>query len=232
MKRLLLALVTMTVMASSAGAQKMKTNIGGNFCISTNRIVADYSGNSDKDSDRNTFQIILKPKIYWYINEKMQFGSYIGLSYSNTKYTNPYNKDFSTIKSPVEETGRSLGWMLSPYFSYRLLALKGINIWAEAYAYAGTYYKVNGGVGLADQMNMWDTDVIYGINVVPVIDIALTEKLALQLHAGVISLGWSGETAYYDDRTERHSSINFVKGDITGLFQSLGNFGVGIVHRF
>ena len=79
MKRLLFAAIALTLFPVNAGAQAMKMKFGGNFNINIDKDVVDYkNGSTGSDVKRNTFQVVLKPKLYWYINEKMQFGSFIG----------------------------------------------------------------------------------------------------------------------------------------------------------
>ena len=226
MKKLLLAALALNLFSVNAGAQAMKMKFGGNFNINVDKDIIDYKyGDTATDVKRNTFQIVLKPKLYWYINEKMQFGTFVGIGYGNLI------TDLANCGTG-QTTGNSLGWSLTPYFGYKLFNVGVLDIWVEASAYFGSYYKVNGGATSSDASVDWNTDMFYGVQVMPVVDIALTDKLALQIHAGVLGLGWRGEKMFYDDRNETTSSIDFHKGGIMGLFQSIGDFGIGVVKRF
>ena len=243
MKKYFIAL-SLVLFSVNVGAQAMKMKFGGNFNINVDKDVIDYKiDGKQSDVKRNTFQIVLKPKLYWYINEKMQFGTFIGIGYGNIVsdlsngglgQTTVINPDGSTTITtvPVTSNGNSLGWSFTPYYGYKLFNLGKIDIWVEASAYFGMYYKVNGGATSSDAVVDWNQDMFYGVQVLPVVDIALTEKLALQVHAGVFALGWRGEKMFYDKYNETTSSIDFHKGGIMGLFQSIGDFGIGVVRRF
>lgn len=244
MKKAVFAALALTLFSVNAGAQAMKMKFGGNFNINIDKDIVDYkSGDISSDVKRNTFQVVLKPKLYWYINERMQFGTFIGVGYGNIitdlsngglGQTTVINPDGSTTITtvPVTSSGNSIGWSLTPYYGYKLFNIGIIDIWVEASAYFGMYYKVNGGATTADAHIEWNKDMFYGVQVMPVVDFALTDDLALQLHAGVFALGWRGEKMFYDDYTERTSSLDFHKGGIIGLFQSIGDFGIGVVKRF
>lgn len=243
MKRLLFAAMALTLFSVNAGAQAMKMKFGGNFNINVDKDIVDYKEKGITDVKSNTFQIVLKPKLYWYINEKMQFGSFIGIGYGNIitdlssggqGQTTIINPDGSTTITTVPAVcnGNSLGWTLTPYYGYKLFNLGRIDIWLEASAYFGMYYKVSGDAIKEDVVVDWDRDMTYGIQIMPVVDIALTDQLALQVHAGVLGLGWRGEKRFYADRNETISSFDLHKGGIMGLFQSIGDFGIGIVKRF
>ena len=244
MRRVFIVIISLVLFTGNVGAQPMKMKFGGNFSINLDRDIIEYDL-KDKDSDvrQNTFQMSFLPKFYWYINEKMQFGTFVGLGYGNmatgltssgtgkTTTINPDGTITTTTQYQVEK-GKSIGWNLTPYFGYRLLHFEKLDIWAEASAYYGMYHKINGGGSDLDMATAWNTKMVYGIQVMPVIDFALTEKLAIQLHAGIIALGWYGEVLLYDNRSETKTSLDLHKGGFTGLLNSISDFGIGIVKRF
>ena len=249
MKRVLFAVLALSLFTGNAGAQAMKMKFGGNFNVNVDKDVIDYKvGDFQSDEVRNTFQVVLKPKLYWYINEKMQFGAFFGIGYGNiisdlsngglgqTTVINP-DGSWTITTVPVKSSGNSLGWSFTPYYGYKLFNLGRIDIWVEASAYFGMYYKVSGDDEAKSKEDpsviyTWNNDMFYGVQVMPVVDVALTDQLALQIHAGVFGLGWKVERISCDSYTETTSSIDFHKGGIMGLFQSIGDFGIGVVKRF
>lgn len=244
MKRVLIFLITIIIFTGNAAAQPMKMKFGGNFSINLDRDIIEYSlTNKESDIKQNAFQISFLPKFYWYINEKMQFGTFVGLGFGNTAtglvnsgtgrttIINPDGTITTTTQNKVD-IGKSICWNLTPYFGYRLIHFEKLDIWAEASTYYGMYHKINGGGIDIDMATAWNTKIVYGIQVMPVIDFALTEKLAIQLHAGVIALGWYGEVYLYDNRSETKTSLDLHKGGLTGLLNSISDFGIGIVKRF
>ncbi len=244
MKRVFIVIISLILLIGNADAQPMKMKFGGNFSINLDQDIVDYNL-SGKDSEirQNAFQMTFLPKFYWYINEKMQFGAFVGLGYGNiaTGLVNSKNNKTTiispdgTIILPTEpeiEVGKSIGWNLTPYFGYKLLHFDKLDVWAEASAYYGMYYKINGGGSDLDAVTAWNTRIFYGVQVMPVIDFALTDKLAIQVHAGIIALGWNGEIQLHEDRKETKTSLDVHKGGFSGLLNSISDFGIGIVKRF
>ena len=244
-KKILVSFVMLVLFAVNAGAQAMKMHFGGNFAIQY------YKDNNVFDSSLKTpdntytaFQIVLKPRLYWYINEKMQFGAYFGVGYgnlvsgiaNNDNGQQPATFDTesgmsSQSPSSMKDIGKSLGWCFTPFFSYRALELGRLSLWVEGSIYYGMYNKVSKG-NSEPVLQAWNRKENFGILAMPVIQIDITEKLGIQFHAGVLSLGWEGEYLHYNDRNEYVSFIDAHKGDLLGFLRSLGDFGVGVVQRF
>ncbi len=240
MRKIILFLIGVIMCIVDIKAQAMKMQFGGNFSIAYDKNKIDYAdGKKSPDIKQDMFQVVVKPKVYWYINEKMQFGASVGIGWGNLSTGLLYDKadekqtinPDGTITREKPVIDKSIGWTFIPYYSYKLLQYKFVDIWLEGNLYVGEQYKINESHDFTSDYS-WNQDLYYGFQILPVVDIALTEKLALQIHAGVISFGWSGEKLYYEDRTATLSSIDFHKGGITGLIDSICNFGIGMVHRF
>lgn len=169
------------------------------------------------------YVVNLKPKVYWNIGEKMQAGGRIGFAFG--RMTN--NK--SEEEEKVSSVNRAIGWSLSPFYSYRVLNWKRLSVWAEANAFVGQYYNIN---KQSEIMGEWGKQTEYGFQILPVLNIDLTEKLALQLHLGFISLGWYGTRSEYADKVVTTSSLDLHKGGFLGILQGLSDYGIGLVKKF
>lgn len=213
----LIALVSL-----SANAQ---FHFGGQFAISFDNEHTDYSSGY-VDNKEKAYLIKLMPKVYWNLNEKMQIGGRVGFAFGRLTTGLVYDSD-KKVK-PIE-VNRAIGWSLAPFYGYKLLNWKSVSIWAEANAFVGQYYNVNGPDGKATE---WDKQTEYGFQILPLVNIDLTEKLALQIHLGFISLGWYGTTASYPEKVVTTSSWDMHKGGFVGLAQGLADYGICLVKKF
>lgn len=208
--------------AFSANAQ---FNLGGQFSIKFDNEHTSFSSGKTTDQER-AFQIVLKPKVYWNLNEKMQVGGRVGFGFGRMTTGMVYD---SQKKEQTVTVNRALGWSLAPFFGYKLLDWKTVSIWAEANAFVGQYYNVENPNATA---NVWGREAEYGFQILPVINIDLKEKLALQIHLGFISLGWYGTREEYSNRVVTTSSWDIHKGGFAGLAQGLADYGIGLVKKF
>ena len=227
MKKLLFVLLVSTLVVSNVSAQM---RFGGNVNINSYRESGVYNQYGEK-TDQKSFQIVLKPKFFWYLNEKMQLGTRLGFGYGNLKEGIVF--DQSAHEDETLKTGKSIGWSLAPYYSYRLLNWKIVSVWLEANAYVGQFYNVSDQKEKSSFPEMWGRQTEYGFQVLPVVAIDITETLALDLHVGILSLGWAGSTSHYDDGTTSTTSyLDIRKGGWDGLVQGLTSYGIGIYKRF
>lgn len=208
--------------AVSANAQ---FHFGGQFSINFANEHTDYSSGFT-DNKEHAYLVNLKPKVYWNIGEKMHVGGRIGFAFG--RLTNGVIFE-SEKKDQTVNVNRAVGWSLSPFFGYRVLDWKIVSVWAEANAFIGQYFNVNKPkVGSSE----WGSQMEYGFQILPVVNIDLTEKLALQLHLGFISLGWYGTRADYPDKVVTTSSWDLHKGGFAGIAQGLADYGIGLVKKF
>lgn len=54
----------------------------------------------------------------------------------------------------------------------------------------------------------------------------------LDLHLGVISLGWAGTYSKYEYGTVSTSALDVRKGGVDGLIQGFRDYGIGITKKF
>lgn len=229
MKRTILILVFACI--SAVAFSQMR--IGGNFNVNIDNehTAFNYGTNEGKE---NSFVISLNPKIYWNISDKMRFGGRVGFAYGRVAagtaiklYADPNTQELSTQEETMID--RAIGWSFSPFFGYKLLSWKIVGIWIEGNLVAGQLFNV-GAKLYPDQE--WNRSTQYGVQILPVIDIDITEKLALQLHLGILSLGYWGETAVYDNKTVTRNVWDMRKGGFDGLIQGFRDYGIGIVKKF
>lgn len=221
MKNLILSLVLL-FSVSVANAQ---FHLGGQFSINFANEHTDYSSGSADNKER-AYLVNLKPKVYWNIGEKMQVGGRIGFAFG--RLTNGVIYE-SEKKDQTINVNRAVGWSVSPFFGYKLLNWKVVSVWAEANAFIGQYYNVNKPKTGSQE---WGTQTEYGFQILPVVNIDLNEKLALQLHLGFISLGWYGTRADYPGKVVTTSTWDLHKGGFAGIAQGLADYGIGLVKKF
>lgn len=221
MKRFLLTSIFI-MFACAANAQ---FHFGGQFSINFGNERTSYSSGFSTNKE-NAYLISLNPKLYWNLNEKMQLGGRAGFAFGRIATGTIYDTE---KKEDATIVNRAIGWSVAPFFGYKLLNWKIVGIWAEANVFFGQYYNTDTHKLL---INEWGTASEYGFQILPVINIDLTEKLALQLHLGFISLGWYGTTAIYDDRVTTSSTWDLHKGGFAGLMQGFADYGIGLVRKF
>ncbi|MDO5322037.1 MAG: hypothetical protein Q4F39_06600 [Bacteroidia bacterium] len=230
MKKLVLISI-FAAMSLSAAAQM---HIGGNFTISidneyTRRNTGEFS------SKENQFEIQLAPKIYWNLSEKWTAGARIGLAYG--QYLGSLASEGSTAlsgsldKKPVDSSvNRAIGWSLTPFCGFRILQLGNrVTVWLEGNININQQYNVR---NINQPETQWQNVLGYGVQILPVVDIDITEKLALQLHIGILSVGWYGTTYQYQNKTVSTSTWDIRKGGFDGLLQGLMDYGIGLVKTF
>lgn len=224
MKRIIVASL-LAFITVSANAQ---FHLGGQFSINFANEHTDYSSGAT-DNKEHAYMVNLRPKVYWNIGEKMQVGGRIGFAFGRMATGLVYDEKKSDSEKTVIEVNRAIGWSVSPFFGYKLLNWKKVGVWAEANAFVGQYYNVNKPQTGSKE---WSNQMEYGFQILPVVNIDLTEKLALQLHLGFISLGWYGTRADYPDRVVTTSSWDLHKGGFSGVAQGLADYGIGLVKTF
>lgn len=226
MKKLLFVLLTATIVVPDISAQM---RFGGNININSSKQTGVYD-QYGKKTDQKSFQVVVKPKLYWYLNEKMQIGTRLGFGYGNIEEGIFFDQDPYQSEQKI---GKSIGWTIAPYYAYRLLNWKIVSVWLEANAYVGQFYNVSDQKERSLFPEMWDRQAEYGFQILPVVGIDITETLTLDLHVGILSLGWSGSTSRYGDGTTSTASyLDIRKGGFDGLVQGLASYGIGISKKF
>lgn len=203
---------------------KAQFHFGGQFNVNfSNERTANKSGSVD--TKELAYMVNLRPKVYWNIGEKMQAGGRVGFAFGRLTNGVIYDKE---KQEQAQFVNRAIGWSVSPFFAYRVLTWKVVSVWAEANAFVGQYYNVNKQITAKE----WTNQLEYGFQILPVLNVDLTEKLSLQLHLGFISLGWYGTRAAYPDKVVTTSSWDLHKGGFSGILQGLTDYGIGLVKKF
>lgn len=219
--KLLLSFAFMLI-AISANAQ---FHYGGQFSINFSNEHTTFDSGTTVDKEHACL-FNIKPKIYWNLNDKMQIGGRIGFGFGRLTTGIVYD---SEKWAEADVVNRAIGWSLSPFFGYRLLDWKVVQVWTEANVFVGQYYNIgerHWGV------SEWGRSTEYGFQILPVINIDLTVNLALQLHLGFISLGWYGTKSEYPDKVVTTSTWDLHKGGFAGVAQGLLDYGIGVVRKF
>ena len=226
MNRILLTFFAIVVLSAGMANAQRKVNVGGNFNINfDDYTIKTLDGKTL--SGEGTFQIVLKPKIFWYLNEKMQIGGRMGFGFGRLTTGLVYDEDDGKEKEAA--VGRAIGWSIAPFFGYKLLTWKIFNVWLEANVFAGQNYNIaKSGIPPTE----WKNQTQYGFQILPVLSIDLNETLALDFHLGILSLGWLGTVSNYSDHSVITSSWDMRKGGFDGLAQGFYDYGIGISKRF
>lgn len=206
----------------SANAQ---FHLGGSFSINFDNEHTSFNNGSVTNKE-NAFLISLRPKVYWNLTDKMQVGGRIGFAFGHLNTGTVYD---SEKNESTDAINRALGWSLSPFFGYKLLNWNKVSVWAEANGFFGQCYNVQKDKAVVSE---WGTRTEYGFQILPYINIDLTEKLALQLHLGFLSLGWYGTKSDYPEKVVTTSTWDLHKGGFAGLAQGLADYGIGLVKKF
>lgn len=220
--RKLLFICLFVAVAVSANAQ---FHLGGQFSINFDNEHTDYASGTVENKE-HAFIISLRPKVYWNLNEKMQVGGRVGFAFG--RMTNGVIYESEKVDR-ANTVNRAIGWSISPFFGYKLLNWKAVSVWAEANAFVGQLYNVDKS-GQNPEECTKETE--YGFQILPVLNIDLTETLALQLHFGFISLGWYGTRCDYPNKVTTTSSWDLHKGGFAGVAKGLADYGIGLVKRF
>lgn len=223
MKRIIIITCLFVLGAFQANAQ---FHFGGDFNVRFVKQHTDFTQQTNVDDKELAFMVNLKPKVYWNIGDKMQVGSRIGFAFGRLTNGTIYDE-----KKPEQPNfvNRAIGWSLTPFFGYRLFSWKFLSAWAEGNAFIGQYYNMK---KPGKDSQEWQNQLEYGFQIIPVVNFDLTEKLALQVHLGILSLGWYGTRSKYNDKVVTTTDWDFHKGGFSGILQGLTDYGVGLVRKF
>ena len=218
MKKILLTLA-LAAFAFTANAQFV---IGGKLDVnhSSGIHADDYVGVST-----TTTNISILPKIGYQLADNMQIGANLGWNYNyNRRYTGGADNNY--ISDPSSEI------VFAPYFRYNFATWKSFSLFCEASIdfrlglettthtfVAGNETKVDNG----------DNYISLGINVVPGMNYAFSDKFSMDLYINLASIGWS----MIDGDGWGGHDWNF-GADFTSqnLNAHLNNFAIGFNYHF
>lgn len=215
MKKVLLSLAVAFGMIASANAQLV---VGGgiNFGGWT---TSDKTNNNVGDTYKySTFQFGFTPKVGYLINEKLEVGAGIGLSYSEQMiYTQVYDAANPGVngKNVKDYKDPEFSWAIKPYARYRFFEVNGFGFWLEGVASLGTsteglnHYYAYGSATEVDGSGLWrSADDAKALNkkpaghkyskfngsfkVQPVITYTINEHWVLDLQLELLSLNLGG----------------------------------------
>lgn len=175
-------------------AWKDKLYYGYNFDIY-------YHHDTRSDRKVNGWSISVTPEIGWRLKERLHLGMRFGGGYQSLYLGYP------TEDSNGKETTSYLrvnqgSWEVTPYARYRLKTLFNdkVGIWLEAHVYTGMEFpRVIEGETKGTDYNGLAHNVIYGLQVSPVITYQFNRKSTFQIFFSIISFGYSGTAFFYKD---------------------------------
>lgn len=224
MKRLVL-IALLALVTFSANAQM---RIGGNFGLKFDTEKTQYNS-GEVTTQENAYMIYFYPKIYWNLSDKLRAGGRVGFAFGRTTTGTLFDQKDAKQEVQRDILDRAIGWSVSPFCGYKILNWKVVSVWIEGNLLAGQYYNVGQKIFTSLE---WNKCTGYGFQILPVVDFDITEKLSIQVHLGIISLGWFGETYNYDNKVTTRSYWDIRKGGADGLLQGIADYGVGIVRKF
>ena len=114
MKKLVIMLALLLPVAASA-----QFHVGGQFNINFDNEATNYSSGAAEFKEKE-FVVSLRPKIYWYLNDKMQLGGRVGIGFGRLTSGTLYDSE-SKEKDATNTVNRALGWSLCPFYGYKLV---------------------------------------------------------------------------------------------------------------
>ncbi len=216
MKKVLLTLA-LAAFAFAANAQFVIggqigfTSEGGstNFVHTDPLAAASYDYVTPGYAEVNTNTITLLPKIGYNLNDKMQVGAKLGITWSKTKDFSGYD----AIRSQVEDfegwtSESSLGFVFAPYFRYNFANSGKFTFFCEAqltfqlnpnakrHLYESAYTL--GGINVAEVDEIDETysfkSTSIALTVVPGINYKFNDKFSADLYIDLLGLGFSHRT--------------------------------------
>jgi hypothetical protein len=185
---------TVVIPAKPRPAWKDKLYYGYNFDIY-------YHHDTRSDRKVNGWSISVTPEIGWRLKERLHLGMRFGGGYQSLYL------GYATEDSNGKETTSYLrvnqgAWEVTPYARYRLKTLFNdkVGIWLEAHVYTGMEFpRVVEGETKGTDYNGLAHNVIYGLQVSPVITYQFNRKSTFQIFFSIISFGYSGTAFFYQD---------------------------------
>ena len=139
MKKVLLSLAVVFGMIASANAQLV---VGGGINFGGG-VKSDKTSTAGATSKTSNFNFGISPKVGYLINEKLEVGASLGLSYNeNTNYAQICNMadpaNPGKAKNVKESKNPYFSWAIKPYARYRFFEVNGFGFWLEGVLSLGT----------------------------------------------------------------------------------------------
>lgn len=186
--------------------------IGGNIGVDhTNNHTNDYvTGTASTD-----FSIM--PKIGYWLNDDMQVGAQLGYQYN---YTRNYGGD---VDSYLSNNGSAI--VIAPYLRYNVARWNNFTVFCEGQLRLTLGMESHTYNSVTDNTTDWgDSYTQIGINVVPGLNYAISEKISLDLYVHLLGIHANFMT---DDGSGAHSFGLGANANEQTLQAHLANFGIG-----
>lgn len=216
--------IALAAFAFAANAQFV---IGGNVGIA-------HGGTSNGDfNDEASTNMSIKPKVGYWLNDKMQVGMQFGLDYA-------YTRDYSGTDNAKYESATSTSWQFAPYFRYNVANWKNFTIFCEAQLGLGitpksswmrNYPTETSGEGSTSSFDL-------GLVVLPGLNYALTDHISLDLYVNLLGLYYnyaSYTTTNFDGTESTSHSHNWgliANMNAQSIDSHLNNFAIGFNYAF
>lgn len=210
MKKILLTLA-LAAFAFTANAQLI---VGGQIGVRHN---GSHDDNFTAGSNAST-SISILPKIGYQLNETMQIGAKLGVDYT-------YSRNYIGTASDQYTSNTSMDWVFAPYFRYNVTNWKNFTFFVEAqgdltiHPNSSAYNNVT-----STTTDGTDKFTHIGLNVVPGLNYALTDKISLDLYINLLGL-YCGMTSY--DGWSSHNWGFMANADAQDLMAHFNNFSIG-----
>ena len=189
------SLTTDIAVAKPVPMWKQKLYYGYNFDIY-------YHSDSRNQMKEKGWSISVEPEIGWKLKERIYLGLRFGGSYQDDYLTYSYFDILEGAEKPAELRVQQGSWNVTPYARYRLKSVFNdkLGIWIEAHLYAGMEFpRVTDGDVSGTDYDGLKHNIIYGVQVSPVITYQFNRKSTFQIFFSILSLGYSGTTFCYVD---------------------------------
>lgn len=195
------------------------------------------------DGKPSQFGLNIAPKAGYIINDKLEVGASLGLTYNQKMYyTTLANKEGENLKAFKDNKTSTFSWSINPYARYRVVDANGFGLWIEGLVSLGTsaaqktkYYDVEyDGITYrdnADELNNKDKNAPKyscfngGLYIQPVVTYAVTEHLRLEVSLDLLGVNLSGtaekvtdkENKLEDKKNTCNFGLNIQQGDLLSV---------------
>lgn len=219
MKKLFVAAL-LAIMSFSANAQ-----FYGGMAFDIN-----YSGDSDKPANSSsalkgteTYGIALSPQFAYAFSEKSMAGVAINFDWTQNRENSNIIDELTGATTTATDITKTMGWSVAPFYRYKLMDVWKFGVWADLHAFYGMKYPSDAPGFLAPS---YKKAAAYGVQLCPMVSIPVNDKMSVNLHVSILSLGWAGSATYNKDNSVSYTSTaRLFSGKITGVLNSLVTSG-------
>lgn len=210
MKKVFLTLA-LAAFAFAANAQFI---VGGSFGV---------AGENDEFNSRKELEFNFTPKIGYQITDKMSAGLIFGYNYTN--YSNPnYTRIDPTMLTAIsyESTRKNVQshMVIKPYFRYNIMEISKLTLFCEAAISVNlplsnkTVFNEEGDDAITGSHLTAESTIdnakstIFGLDITPGVNYALTDNLSIDAYINAINLGFSMTKIKGNDNSDINWNLN------------------------